>query len=151
MAPKLIASAVAALALVACNQPTGVSGGPGLPCNSGVCKADVTVSAGGCGTASNITVNPDPLPIPKNTPHKIEWTIKTDGYTWVPAPGGITGLPPGAPGMFTNPHDTGNGKKYTIDDGNTDTAPTSYKYGVNLMDPSGKLCAVLDPSIRNGS
>jgi hypothetical protein len=142
---KLMASAVVTLALVACGQPTGV-GKPALPCNSGVCKLDVTVAAGGCADPANITVSPDPLVV--SGANNIEWTIKTDAYTWVPAPGGITGLPPA---QFSNAHDTGNGKKYDIHDANTDASPTDYKYGINLKDANGNLCAVKDPTIRNGS
>ena len=147
MGLKFMASAVVTFALVACGQPTGV-GKPVLPCNNGVCKLDVTVAAAGCVDPANITVSPDPLVVSKGSPNKIEWTIQTDRYTWVPAPGGITGLPPG---MFTNAHDTGNGKKYDIHDANTDASPTDYKYGVNLKDPNGNLCAVKDPTIRNGT
>lgn len=148
MALKFVASAVATLALVACTQPTGTGA---LPCNSGVCKLDVTVS-GSCANPANITVIPDPLPVPKGSPHSIQWTIQTDGYTWVPAPppppGGISGLPDPP---FDRPHVTGNGRKYDIHDANPETAPKDYKYGINLIDPSGKPCAVKDPTIRNGS
>lgn len=146
MARKTLALAiVATLALSACGT-AGVDGSS-LPCNSGVCKLEVTVAAAGCADATNITVKPDPLPVPKGGSNKIEWTIATNGYTWVAAPGGVTGLPPG---MFNNAHDTGSGKKYDIHDANTDAAPTDYKYAIHLKGPSG-LCAVKDPFIRNGS
>ena len=145
MALRFIVSAVATLALLACSQPTGVGGTS--PCNSGTCKADVTVS-GSCADPNNITVKPDPLPVPKGNPNSIEWTIQTDGYTWVAPPGGITGLPSS---IFTNPQVTGNGRKYDIHDANPETSPTDHKYGINLMDPSGRSCAVKDPFIRNGS
>ena len=145
MLPKFMASAVVTFALIACGQPTGVGTAAG-PCNSGVCKVDVTVSDAGCADPNNITVLPDPLPV--HGSNNIQWTIQTNQYTWVAAPGGITGLPPA---MFTDAHDTGNGKKYDIHDANTDASPTDYKYGVNLKDPNGNLCAVKDPTIRNGS
>lgn len=146
MAPKILAPAiVATLALIACT--TGIDGSS-LPCNSGVCKLEVSVAAAGCANPANITVTPDPLPVPKGSPNKIEWTIKTDGYTWVAEPGGVTGLPAG---MFKNPHATGSGKKYDIHDDNTDSSPTDYKYAIHLTAPNGSLCAVKDPFIRNGS
>jgi hypothetical protein len=119
-----------------------------LPCNNGVCKVDVTVSAGSCANPANIVVAPDPLPVPIGTSNKIEWTIQTSGYTWVPVPNGITSLP--SP-MFTNPHVTGNGKKYDIHDANNNSTPTDYKYDIRLMGPEGTLCAVKDPTIKNGN
>ena len=72
----------------------------GQPCNSGVCKLDVTVEAAGCANAANIKVSPDPLPVPKNSPNRIEWTIQTNGYTFVAAPNGITSLPSTQPSTF---------------------------------------------------
>ena len=119
----------------------------GQPCNSGVCKLDVTVAAAGCADPANIKVTPDPLQVPKNSPNRIEWTIQTNGYTWVAAPNGITSLPSS---QFTDPHVTGSGKKYDLRDANTDTAPTDYKYDIHLQ-KNGTPCAVKDPIIRNGS
>lgn len=135
---------VVTFALVGCGKPADVGA---ADCNGGVCKLEVTVAAAGCADPANITVKPDPLKVDKNTPNKIEWTIKTDGYAWVDAPGGITGLPSG---MFENPHVTGNGKKYDIHDKNTDASPTDYKYAIHLKGPNG-VCAVKDPVIRNGA
>jgi hypothetical protein len=129
--------------VVASGQPAEA-----LPCNNGVCKLDVTVTGGSCASPANITVAPDPLPVPKGSPNKIEWTIQTNGYTWAPAPNGITSLP--SP-MFTNPHNTGNGKKYDIQDANTNPTPTDYKYDIRLMGPDGTRCAVKDPTIKNGN
>ena len=119
----------------------------GQPCNSGVCKLDVTIAAAGCADPANITVTPDPLKVPKNSPNRIEWTIKTTGYTWVAAPNGITSLPPS---QFSDPHVTGSGKKYDLRDANTDSAPTDHKYDIHLQ-KNGTVCAVKDPIIRNGS
>lgn len=147
MTAKALASAViATFALIACAQPPQGAGGP--PCNNGVCKLDVTVTAAGCGNAANISVTPDPLPVPRGSPNKIEWTILTGGYTWVPAPNGITGLPDPP---FTNPHDSGSGKKYDIHDANPETRPTDHKYAIRLNDASGRPCAVKDPVIKNGA
>ena len=133
---------VVTITLAACGKPAEVGA---ADCNGGVCKLDVTVAAAGCADPANITVKPDPVKVPKNTPNKIEWTIQTAGYTWVDQPGGITGLPPG---MFENPHNTD--KKYDLHDKNTDANPTDYKYAIHLKGPNG-LCAVKDPVIRNGS
>ena len=149
VSPKILASAVVVtFFLMACSTKSGDAGDQ--PCNSGVCKLVVTVAAAGCADAANIMVKPDPLPVPKGSANKLEWTIQTDGYVWVPAPGGITGLPDPP---FKNPHDTGSGKKYDIHDGNPETNPTDYKYAIHLKkdDPSGTLCAVKDPIVRNGS
>ena len=112
-----------------------------------MCKLDVTVANDDCSNANNIKVLPDPLPVPKGNPHKIEWTIQTNGYTWVSAPGGITGLPAE---IFDNAHDTGSGKKYDIHDKNPEATPTDHKYAIHLQ-KGASLCAVKDPTIRNGT
>ena len=147
MTSKVLAcTAVATFALIACAQPP--EGAGGKPCNNGVCKLEVTVAAAGCANAANISVAPDPLPVPLGSSNKIEWTITTSGYTWVPAPNGITGLanPP-----FSNPHNTGSGKKYDIHDANPETMPTDHKYAIHLNDANGHACAVKDPVIKNGA
>jgi hypothetical protein len=142
--------AIAAFAAVACAQ-TQPQPGTGTtaagPCNGGVCKADVRVANNDCSNAANISIVPDPLPVPKGGSNNIEWTIQTDGFTWVAAPGGITGLPSA---IFTNPQVTGSGRKYQIHDANPETTPTNHKYAVHLM-KGGTVCAVKDPIIRNGS
>jgi len=144
MKAKTLAAIISCgFAACACSQPTGVAG---TPCNNGVCKLEVTVASGGCSNAANISVNVDPLKVPKNQPNKIEWTIVTDGFSWVAAPGGITSLPPS---QFENPQD--NGKKYQIHDKNTDQVPTDHKYDIHLKDTSGNPCAVKDPTIKNGA
>ena len=142
----LAAAAIATFALIACAQPPERAGGQ--PCNNGVCKLEVTVASAGCANSANITVTPDPLPVPLGSSNKLEWTIGSSGYTWVPAPNGITGLanPP-----FTNPHDTGSGKKYDIHDANPETRATDHKYAIHLNDPQGHACAVKDPVIKNGA
>jgi len=141
MVPRVLAAAVLiTFTSIACGQT--------LPCNSGVCKLDVTVTDAGCADPNNIKVVPDPLLVKKGEPNRIEWTIQTKDYTWVPAPGGITGLP-NPP--FHDPHVTGNGRKYDLKDDNTETNPTDHKYAIHLVDPKGKPCAVKDPIIRNGN
>ncbi len=144
-ARTLAAVILAAFAVCACGKSERVEGASG-DCNSGVCKLDVTVAAAGCADPANISVSPDPVKVPKNQPNKIEWTIATDGYSWVAAPGGITSLPST---QFENPPD--NGKKYQIHDKNTDQVPTDYKYDVHLKDANGNLCGVKDPTIKNGA
>lgn len=138
-------------ASIACGQQQPAAGGGSgkpPPCNSGVCKLDVTVTDAGCADPNNIKVNPDPLLVTKGVPNRIEWTIQTKDYTWVPVPKGITGLPPS---QFTDPNVTGSGKKYELKDANTDTKPTDHKYAIQLLDPKGKPCTVKDPIIRNGN
>jgi hypothetical protein len=149
MAPRVLACAVIlSLGAIACGQSKEVSSAGALPCNNGVCKLEVTVESGNCANPANIKVTPDPVVVRKGSPNRIEWTIKTNGFTWVSAPGGITGLPPA---IFENPHDTGSGKKYDIHDKNPEPVPTDHKYDIHLKDPSGNLCAVKDPTIRNGA
>jgi hypothetical protein len=145
-AKPLAAVAVATFALIACAQVPERAGGN--PCNNGVCKLEVTVADAGCANPANISVTPDPLPVPLGSANRIEWTIRTGGYTWVPAPNGVSGLanPP-----FSNPHDTGSGKKYDIHDANPETRPTDHKYSIRLNDAQGRACAVKDPVIRNGA
>jgi hypothetical protein len=147
MGPKVITLFIATtFALEACGQQGSVPGAGALPCNNGVCKADVTVANNDCANAANIKVFPDPLPVPKGNAHNIEWTVQ-EGFTWVAPPGGITSLPTG---IFTDPQLTGNGRKYSLKDRNPETTPTPHKYDVHLM-KDGVACAVKDPTIRNGS
>jgi hypothetical protein len=136
----------AAFALEACGQLESMPGAGMLPCNNGVCKAEVTVANNDCSNAANIKVVPDPLPVPKGNPHNLEWTVQ-EGFTWVAPPGGITSLPSS---IFTNHQLTGNGRKYSVHDANPETTPTNHKYDVHLQ-KDGALCAVKDPTIRNGS
>ena len=141
MGPRILVFVIAAtFALVA------TPGAGALPCNAGVCKAEVTVANNDCSNAANIKVVPDPLPVPKGGSHNIEWTVQ-NGFTWAAPPGGITSLPPS---IFTRPQLTGNGRKYSLKDANPEQTPTSHKYDVHLM-RNGTPCAVKDPTIRNGS
>ena len=144
--PRLAFVVAAVLALEACAQPAGPPPGSGMPCNSGVCKVDVTVTNNDCSNAANIVVVPDPLPVPAGSSNNIEWTVQS-GFTWVAPPGGITSLPPA---IFSNPQLTGNGRKYSLKDANPETTPTPHKYDVHLM-KDGVACAVKDPTIRTGS
>jgi hypothetical protein len=144
--PRLALVAAAALALEACGQPAAPPPGSSLPCNSGVCKVDVTITNNDCSNAANIVVQPDPLPVPAGSSNNIEWTVQS-GFTWVAPPAGITSLPPA---IFTNPQLNGNGTKYSLKDANPETTPTPHKYDVHLQ-KDGTTCAVKDPTIRNGS
>lgn len=137
---------VMALVIAAAFALEAAPGAGALPCNAGVCKAEVTVANNDCSNAANIKVNPDPLPVPKGNSNNIEWTVQ-DGFTWVAPPGGITSLPPN---IFTKHQLTGNGKKYKLHDANPEQVPTPHKYDVHLQ-KNGVACAVKDPTIRNGS
>ena len=147
MGPKAIILVIAAaFALEACGQREPVPGAGALPCNSGICKLEVTVANNDCSNATNIKVSRDPLPVPKGSPHNIEWTVQ-DGFTWVAPAGGITSLPPG---VFTDHRLSPDGRKYSVHDANPEPAPTDHKYDVHLL-KNGAPCAVKDPIIRNGS
>jgi hypothetical protein len=156
MAPRILASAVVVtFALIGCTKSPLSSGSPGLlNCTPNNCKVAVTVT-GTCTSPGDITVAPDPLPVPKaNHNQKIDWEIQTNGYKWVPAPNGITFTVPPIPpaNEFTNPHD--NGTKYDLTDTNSPTPngqPIDYKYDIHLQRDDGTACAVKDPTIRNGS
>jgi phage baseplate assembly protein gpV len=107
-------------------------------CNSGVCKATVAVQS--C-EGGGLTVDPDTIPV--SQPNNIEWTISTAGYSF-PSNGIVingTG--------FTNPHVTGNGKKFMVHDDHTDMRP-DIKYAVRVVRVSdGVNCAAFDPYIKN--
>jgi len=154
MPPRLIVFAVVvALALLGCAQmgsaqPSSASAAGCTPSN---CRVIVTVT-GDCSNANQISVNIDPLPVPRQHHNlKIAWDIQTPGFKWAPAPNGITFTTPPIPpaGEFTNHHD--NGDKYDVTDANNQTVPTLFKYDIHLMRSNGSPCAVKDPSIRNGS
>jgi len=154
MAPKLaIFAVVVTLALPGCGQKESATPGStaAAGCTPSNCKVAVTVT-GNCSSANDISVSIDPLPVPREHHNlKIAWDIQTPGFKWVAAPNGITFTTPPIPpaGEFTNAHD--NGDKYDIKDANTQTVPTPFKYDIHLMRNDGSLCAVKDPSIRNGS
>ena len=108
------------------------------PCNAGVCKATVAVQSCDGGT---MTVAPDPIPVP--APNNIEWTISTPGYKFPQNGILINGT------GFTNPHVTGNGKKFTVHDDHKDMRP-DIKYAVRVVRESdGRECAPYDPYIKN--
>lgn len=151
MAQRLLTSAaVVTFALIGCMQSSLSLAN----CTPNNCKVVVTVT-GTCSNPGDITVDQDPLPVPKaNHNQKIDWDIQTNGFKWVPAPNGITfTVPPIPPATeFTHPHD--NGTKYDLTDTNSPTPngqPSDYKYDIHLQRSDGTLCAVKDPTIRNGS
>jgi len=155
MEPRVLAFAVVVtLALVGCQKQESSSGTgtvQAFSCTPSNCKVEVTVT-GDCSNPANINVSIDPLPVPRQNHNlKIDFDIQTSGFKWVSAPNGIafTTAPLPPPDEFTNPHDNGN--KYDITDANTQTTPTSFKYDIHLQRSDGTLCAVKDPSIRNGS
>lgn len=147
MTPRILgAVAVVALALAACGQEKPPSPPPPpvatVGC-TGNCKVDIMVT-GDCTVAGNITANPPSLPV--HLANTIHWNIlPEDQKTWTFAdPNGIAGLP--TP-QFHGGHATGSGKRYQIDDDNTDSG--EHKYTVNLQ-AGATACAPLDPIIRNG-
>lgn len=110
------------------------------PCNSGVCKAQVTVQSCENGTMS---VNPDPIAVP--APNNIEWTISTAGYVFT-----ANGIAIEGKGFSPRPGVNGNGKKFTVHDDHTDKRP-DIKYTVRVTRQSdGVACRPFDPFISNG-
>ena len=99
-------------------------------------QATVTITNGA------IAVAPDPLPAGKTANQVLEWTITTPGWTF-PDNGIVVNSDPG--GQFSNPGATGNGRKFTLHDKNTDS--NRYKYTVNVTNGSQNLNQ--DPIIVN--
>ena len=136
MAPRETLALVLSAALLAACSPRGVQ--PQAPCNGGVCMASVEVQACDDGT---LRVVPDPIPVP--APNNIEWTIVTPGYKFTQ--NGIVVAGTG----FTNPHVTGNGRKFIVHDDHTDLRP-DIKYAVRVVrDSDGVACKPYDPFIKN--
>lgn len=100
--------------------------------------AEVTI------TNNVITAVPDPLPMGKPNNQVIEWTIKTDNWTF-PDDGIV--INSDLNDQFSGGAATGNGKKYTLHNKNTDS--NRYKYTVNVANGSTRLD--LDPIIINQS
>lgn len=96
-------------------------------------------------TNNAITVVPDPLPMGKADNQVIEWTIKTDNWAF-PDNGIVINSDPN--GQFSGAGVTGNGKKYTVHDKNTDN--NRYQYTVNVTDGTSPPLS-LDPTIVNES
>ena len=119
-------------------MPSGPAGAqPARPCNSGVCKVDVSVQSCDNGTLS---VTYDPIPVP--SPNRIEWTLATDGYKF-PADGIKV-----ASDDFDSGNVTGNGRKFSVRDKHTKLG--EFKYSVKVVRTSdNKTCKVWDPVIRN--
>jgi hypothetical protein len=131
--PARLTLVLTAVLLASCNSRLAQS-----PCTGGVCKATVVVSS--C-EGGQMQVSPDPIPVP--APNNIEWTIETAGFKF--AQNGIVVNGSG----FTNPHATGNGRKFIVHDDHSDLRP-DIKYAVRLVrDSDGVACGVYDPFIKN--
>jgi len=150
--PSLIA--MAGLLLGGCTQSASPPGGAASAnCNPNQCQLKVKV-ANNCASASDITVEPDTMPVPRqNHQVKMHWDIETAGFKFVQEPDGITfstaPLPPA--NEFHDANATANNTKYNLTNANTATTPTDYKYNVKLTRSDGTACAVKDPFIRNGA
>ena len=149
-----ISVAVATIFLLSCGKDGAPGGGAAAQqCNPNTCQVKVTV-AGNCSNASDITVVPDTLPVPKAFHQlKIHWEIQNDGFTFANEPNGITFTTPPLPpsNEFHSPNATAGGRKYNLTDANTATVPTPFKYNIQLKRADGSACALKDPVIRNGS
>ena len=110
--------------------------GPASPCNSGVCKIDVTVTD--CGAAGGISVNRPLLSMSKKgSSTVIHCTIVTPGYVF--AAGGIRFDPANA-----NFQRLPGGQPNVIRMTNTKAALGDFYYWVEVAN-----CVPLDPWIRN--
>lgn len=128
----------AALPLVALAVPPAFAQGS-PPCNSGVCKLDVTVASCDDG---QLAASRDPLVVP--SPNNLEWTLATAGYRFAG-----NGIVVDGRGFSNNPGVTGNGRKFIVRNDWTDKN-RDIKYAVRVVRVSdGKACAVWDPIIRN--
>lgn len=107
------------------------------PCNKGICKVTVTVSACSAGTYS---VSHDPISVP--APNNIEWTLVTDGYKF-----GKDSIVINGPGFSDRPGVNGNGKKYTVHDDHS--VKGTFKYSIKVYTDSGTACKLWDPRISN--
>jgi len=114
------------------------------PCNGGVCKAVVSVTASG-GACAVTGVVPEPLRV-TGGPNNIEWDF--DDAT----PGdvrftdqGITFADPG--NQFSEPVIQAGGRKFRWHDRN-DASPAPFKYTISAR-IGGVMCTPLDPTIVN--
>jgi hypothetical protein len=114
------------------------------PCNEGVCKAEVNVSL--CW----ITVDPDPIHVPKEVNH-IEWTFSksTNGYHF--EQDGITIKDPSGSGITPDPGPDPvsgkKGKKFTMKDDHK--VHGKIPYTVRVVWDDGPACPPTDPMISN--
>jgi hypothetical protein len=109
------------------------------PCTQGVCKAEVTVQW--C-WAGMLSVSPDPIRVP--APNNIEWTMKTEGFSFT-----NNGIVINGSGFTPRPGVTGNGKKFIVHDDHSDIRP-NIKYAIRVVrDSDGAVCRPLDPMISN--
>ncbi|HEX6706981.1 MAG TPA: hypothetical protein VF169_19640 [Albitalea sp.] len=99
-------------------------------------QIDVTVADG------KVSVNIDKLKMGKQKQAKIEWQLKTDGYTF-PSDGIVI---PGNDGQFSDFRVNGSGRTFSCVDANTNSK--DYKYDVKVIDRNGTPYE-LDPTIQN--
>jgi len=115
------------------------------PCNSGVCKVDVTVSD--CTVKTGFTVS-EPL-LKVGAPNRIEWTLVTSGYSFVSDGIDIKKND----GVFEDPKVMGGGKKFSWYDRHNSApsyAPKDYDYLINVVKDNGSVtCGHFDPRISN--
>lgn len=139
--PQRPTAALAAVLLIAAAAGPGAAGAQGNgPCNSGVCKLDVTVQSCEDGT---LGASRDPLVVP--APNNIEWTLATAGYQFA-----VDGIAINGSGFTNRPGVNGNGRKFTVHDAWTDRG-RDIKYAIKVIRRSdGYTCKVWDPVIRNG-
>jgi hypothetical protein len=98
-----------------------------------------------CSNRDNIQAAPPSAPIQRgNANPRIEWTIRTNGFTFASNGIDFHGDP-----QFHNGQVLANGAKFQWFDTNSETTPTYHKYSINLLH-NGVACQPLDPGIING-
>jgi hypothetical protein len=133
---------IACLAIASCASVDTWS--PLQPCNGGICKAVVSVSASG-GTCAVTGVVPDPLPV-SGGPKVLMWEFDQsapDDFRFTDQ--GIVINDPG--NQFSEPALQAGGRKFKWLDKN-DPVPTPFKYTVNVR-KGGLACTPFDPTIVN--
>jgi hypothetical protein len=114
-------------------------------CTGPTCRVDVSVYGEDCSNPDNIQAAPPLAPIKRgNANPRIEWTIRTSGFTFA-----SNGIDFHGDSQFHNGQVLANGAKFQWFDTNSETTPTYHKYSINLLH-DGVACTPLDPGIING-
>jgi hypothetical protein len=116
---------------------------PPMACAGNNCFVDVSVYGEDCSNPHNIQAAPPTAPIKRgNANPRIEWTIRTSGFTFASNGIDFHGDP-----QFHDGQLLANGAKFQWFDTNSDA--TYHKYSINLLH-NGVACTPLDPGIING-
>src|SRR5258706_12562490 len=115
---------------------------PPMACAGNNCFVDVSVWEN-CSNPDNIQAAPPAAPIKRgNANPRIEWTIRTGGFTFA-----SNGIDFHGDSQFHNGQGLANGAKFQWFNTNSDSP--YHKYTINLLH-DGVACPPLDPGIING-